>query len=317
MIMKLDIISYDDLCDPTNETAYKNVESALLQKGIVGISHVPEFESKTRAYINAARNFSALDETIKQQYVPDRDAGDTEGYEIGAEWFKNQDGEWQIDDKKASFYAFVPDQAKNKWPCEVDLKTPYLELGELIFKIGKLLLDVMELNNTIGLQHDLLAGYGRMLHYHKENDATNGNPDWCGAHFDHGVFTGLVPAYYFRDGVEVDEPEEAGLYIKPNDADDFEKINASDKSILLFQAGEFGQLISHDRIRATKHLVKKAKGGIERFTFALFYSADDDFSIQSHSVLNKDARYAQHQSQNGSIRYDVWQDASFARYRAK
>lgn len=315
--MKLDIVSYRDLLDSNNKIAHKNLEFALLHKGIVGISDVPEFEKKTRAYINAARKFSVLEDVIKQQYAPDRDAGDTEGYELGAEWFKNQEGEWQIDDKKASFYAFVPDRVCNKWPREVDLRTPYVELGELIFNTGKLLLNVMGLNEFVGLKHDSLIGYGRLLHYHKESDATNANPDWCGAHFDHGVFTGLVPAYYFREGSEVDEPEEAGLYISHGDSEVFEKINAVDKSVLLFQVGEFGQLVSNDKIMATKHIVKKAKGGIERFTFALFYSAAADVVIKSNSKLIRDARYAQNQTPIGEINYGNWDRASFERYRAK
>lgn len=314
--MELDIISYNDLLSGQG-AAKKNLEMALLGKGIVGIRDVPEFEKITRAYINAARKFSSLENSIKQQYMPDRDAGDTEGYELGAEWFKNQKGEWQIDDKKASFYAYVPDHVKNVWPREVDLKTAYLALGDLIFKTGKKLLDVMSLDESAGLPHESLMGYGRMLHYHKDSDVTNSNPDWCGEHLDHSVFTGLVPAYYFRDGKEVEEPDEAGLYVKPNDGGYFEKVSVPDKSILLFQVGEFGQLISNDRIKATRHCVKKAKGGIERFAYALFYSAADNVTIKSHSILARDARYIQHQSTDGSITYESWAAASFERYRAQ
>lgn len=314
--MELDIVSYNKISDPTNKGAIDKLQAALFTKGIVGIQHVPEFENTTRLFVNAAREFSALPDEIKQRYAPDRDAGDTEGYELGAEWFKNQDGVWQIDDRKASFYAFVPDRSCNKWPKEVDLRTPYLRLGELIFKTGKLLLTAMGLNDSIGLNDNLIIGYGRMLHYHKENDSTNANPDWCGGHLDHGILTGLVPAYYFRDGIEVEEPEEAGLYIVPTDGDEFKKIHASDKSILLFQAGEAGQLISNDQIKATKHIVKKAKGGIERFTFALFYNADKEFLINSTSILTKDARYLQNMSKDGSISYEKWEKASYERYRA-
>lgn len=317
MIMILDIISYSDLLEPTNTLALLKLESALLHKGIVGIRGVPQFKNKVQAFINAARNFSILNENIKQQYIPNRDEGKTEGYELGAEWFQTQDGRWVIDDKKASFYAFVPDHPRNIWPLEVDLKSPYLALGQLIFKTGKLVLDAMGLNETMGLKHDHLIGYGRMLHYHKENDATNANPNWCGAHFDHGVFTGLVPAYYFQNGKEIDEPQEAGLFIKPHDSHDFEKINVSDKSILLFQVGEFGQLIANDRIKATEHKVKKAHSGIERFAFALFYSADDNVTIHSTSQLTKDTRFMHNQFENGKINYGKWQEASFERYRAK
>jgi isopenicillin N synthase-like dioxygenase len=314
--MKLEIISYYDLFNPTNSIASNKLKTALFQTGIVGIHDVPQFQEKSRAYISAAQQFSSLDDKIKQQYVPDRDAGDTEGYELGAEWFKDQNGNWQVDDKKASFYAFVPDRSQNKWPREVDLKNPYLNLGELIFKTGKHLLNFIGMDNAIGIHHDSLIGYGRMLHYHKEKDTHNNNLNWCGAHFDHGIFTGLVPAYYFQDGKEVDEPDDTGLFILPTYGKDFEKVHVEDKSVLLFQVGEFGQLASHDQIRATKHLVRKAQGNIERFAFALFYIPDENAVIHSKSELIKDARYKDNMAADGSIKYGNWSAASYARYRA-
>lgn len=314
--MDLNIISYHDLLKSNNPKIIQDIEKALLQKGIIGVRDVPEFEIKSRQFIEAARQFSKLPNTVKQQYAPNRDAGETEGYELGAERFKDQNGVWQIDDKKASFYAHVPDDASNKWPHEIDLRSPYLDLGQLIFKTGKLLLNIMGLNDAIGLKHDLLKGNGRMLHYHKENATHESNPNWCGAHFDHGVFTGLIPAYYFQHEKEIDEPHEAGLFIVPSDGQDFEKIHAADKSILLFQVGEFGQLISNDKIKATKHIVKKAQEEIERFTFALFYSADGNTMIHSHSKLIEDVRYSENQSADGSISYEKWEEASYERYRA-
>ena len=90
-----------------------------------------------------------------------------------------------------------------------------------------------------------------------------------------------------------------------------------DKSILLFQVGEFGQLLSNDRIKATKHMVKKAPCGIERFTFALFYSAPGEMTIQSKSKLNQDTRYLKNQFSDGSISYRNWEKASLETYRAK
>ncbi len=313
--MQLEIISYRDLLDTTNRITHNKIKLALFTSGIVGIRDVPTFSEKTHRYVNAARQFSALNERVKQQYAPHRDDGETEGYELGAEQFKDQNGHWQPDDKKASFYAYVPDNDKNKWPREVDLKTPYLELGKLIFETGKRVLNFIGVNDTLGIQHDDLVGYGRMLHYQKESDTTNANPNWCGAHFDHGIFTGLAPAYYFRDGIDVAEPEESGLFIKPTNSNDFIKINSADKEILIFQVGEFGQLATHDTICATKHLVKKARSNIERFTFALFFSTHHQVMINSRSILTKDSRYAENKHADGSICYGKWQDASYARYR--
>lgn len=315
-ILRLDIISYNVL-NSNNLEIINNIETILLQKGIIGVKDVPDFEDKSRKYIDAARQFSMLDEIGKRQYAPNKDAGETQGYELGAEWFKNSNGQWKIDDKKSSFYAFVPDQPLNKWPTEVDLKTSYLELGELIFNVGKVLLNALGLNEKVGLCHNHMIGHGRMLHYHKENNSTNENKDWCGAHVDHGIFTGLIPAYYFKNGIEVDEPNEAGLYIVPTNANNFEKIDSSDKSILLFQVGEFGQLISNDRIKATKHKVRKAGDGIERYTYALFYCADANMAIQSKSLLSQDSRYIQNQTAEGSITYKQWEQSSYERYRAR
>src|SRR5258708_6440209 len=95
-ILVLDIISYSDLLEPSNTCALQELENALLHKGIVGIRGVPDFEAKTQKYIHAARHFSALSDELKQHYAPNRDAGKTEGYELGAEWFQTQEGRWQI-----------------------------------------------------------------------------------------------------------------------------------------------------------------------------------------------------------------------------
>jgi isopenicillin N synthase-like dioxygenase len=314
--MELEVISYADLLDSDNAAISDKIKSALYMTGIVGVRDVPTFREKSDAYIKAAREFSALDMNIKTKYTPDRDAGLTEGYELGAEQFQDQNGKWQTDDKKVSYYAFVPDHPRNKWPTEVDFKTPYLTLGDLMFKTGKQVLKLLGMNETIGLHHDEMVGYGRMLHYLKEGNTEDQNPNWCGAHFDHGVFTALMPSYYFTDGLEVEEPGDSGLYIMPSNGTKFEKINATDKNIMIFQVGEFVQLASNDQIRATKHLVKKAKGNIERFTFALFFSADDDAVIHSNSELTMDARYIDNKFFNGSISYGKWEAASYERYRA-
>lgn len=315
--LKTEIILYQDLLDKKLSAVNHQIEQALFKTGIIGIRDVPDFERICRAYIEAVRKFSAFDDSIKNRYAPDRDAGETEGYELGAEWFKNKDGKWLIDDKKASFYAFVPDDPKNKWPTEVDLKQPYLTLGELIFKVGKLLMDKIGLNESVGLNSNRLIGYGRMLHYQKESDETFANPNWCGAHLDHGLFTGLIPAYYFRNQTEISEPEEAGLYIVPSNSDHFEKVDASDKSILFFQVGEFSQLITNDKIKATRHKVLKAKGEIDRYTFALFFSAEPEMIIHSNSILVSDQRYQANQLHDGGIRYSDWEKSSYERYRAK
>ncbi len=315
--MELEIIAYDDLIQASDTGVSERIKKALFETGIIGVKGIPNYIKKSQAYIKAARDFAALEESIKQQYAPDRNTGDTEGYELGAEWFQDRHGNWQIDDKKASFYAYIPDLPQNKWPKETDLKTAYLDIGALIFETGKMLLDIIGINKKAGIDHEKLKGYGRMLHYHKDQETYQHNPDWCGAHLDHGVFTGLMPAYYFKDEIEIEEPHEAGLHIIPSHGKDFEKVYANDKSVLLFQVGEFAQLVSNDAIRATKHIVKKAKGNIDRFTLAVFYSADDHALIHSSSELAKDNRYTDNMTADGSVCYGQWEKASFARYRAK
>lgn len=313
--LELDVISYQDLVPNASQEAQNSLQQALFHQGIVGIADIPDFEKKSRQFIDAARAFEALPPAVKAQYAPNVAAGEMEGYELGAEQFQNNQGQWVIDDKKASFYAHIPDNRKNKWPCELDLQTPYLALAELIFSVGKQVMAAIGLDHQTGLDHTKLAALARLLHYHKEDQQTNDNPDWCGAHFDHGVFTGLLPAYYFKDGIEIEEPSEAGLYIVPTHSGSFEKIPSSRKDILLFQVGEFGQLATQDRIQATRHKVCKTSDGVERYTLALFYSLSDEVTICSDSSLSHDMRYQHYQAPDGSISYGAWHQASIDRYR--
>lgn len=315
--MKVEVIDYNDIKLGLSDDLQAFVSKVLHDTGIIGIKNIPEYAQLSKQFIVAARQFSALDETIKRQYAPERDKGLTEGYELGAEKFIDSDGQWQIDDKKASFYAYVHDNPRNKWPDEIDLRTPYLQLAQLMFASGKILLNAIGLNESMGISHDELVGYGRMLHYHKESDSHNVNPNWCGAHLDHGLFTALMPAYYFQDGVGIAEPDGAGLYIRPSNGRDFVKVDADDTSILYFQVGEFAQLASDDRIKATKHLVKKAKGNVERFTLAVFFDAASDTLIRSNSEIALDMRYANNANSDGEITYLAWSDATYAYYHAK
>ena len=47
------------------------------------------------------------------------------GYGEGKEKFQRPNGTWVVDDLKTSYYAYIPDSAKNKWPSEINLKEPY------------------------------------------------------------------------------------------------------------------------------------------------------------------------------------------------
>lgn len=315
--MKLNVISYDDLLADNNSDLVHTIHYALHESGIIGVKNIPQFIEKSKHFLDASRQFSYMDGTVKRQYAPDRDIGHTEGYELGAEHFKDEHGKWLVDDKKASYYAYVADNPRNKWPTELDLRTPYLNLAQLMFDTGKRLLDVIGINESMAINHDQLVGYGRMLHYHKESDSHTLNAYWCGAHLDHGLFTALMPAYYYKDGVDVEEPDDAGLYIKPTNGNEYEKVDANDKSVLYFQVGEFAQLASSDKICATKHLVKKAQDNIDRFTLAVFFDAADDTLIQSTSKIAQDNRYVESINAHDKVSYLAWSDASYARYHAK
>jgi len=163
------------------------------------------------------------------------------------------------------------------------------------------------LNSTTLADHSM----GRMLHYSKSSDSETNNPYWCGDHYDHGLFTGLLPAYYFRGLNEVEEPAESGIFVRPHASSTFKKVVA-DKSVLLFQVGEFAQLCTNDAIHATEHRVVKAGGDIERFTLALFFSPPLDAAITSTSTLATDLRYGE----NTQCSFWQWHTASLNRYRA-
>ncbi len=293
-ILPLEVISYEDFI-AKEAGALAIMETALYEKGIVGIKGIPGYREKVERFIECVRQFSALPEEIKEQYAPDRARGDLFlGYEKGKEKFRRPDGRWFIDDLKVSYYGFVPDVAMNKWPVEMDLKTPFLELGTVMGEMGKAMMQQLGLiGEKTGLFLNETPALGRMLHYVKCGEATNDNPFWCGAHFDHSLFTVLIPAFYYDGDVEVQEPEEAGLFVKTDSDGVFRKIAAADHDVLLFQVGEFGQLVANDAIRATEHRVHKALGSIERYAMAVFCLAPMEAVIHSTSELAKDVRYGE------------------------
>lgn len=310
--LSLDVISYQSFI--TDEPgAFAILERALHEKGIVGIRGVPGYREKVDRYIDAVRKFSALPEHVKQSYTPNREAGEFLGYEKGREQFKRPDGSWVPDDLKVSFYALVPNYPENRWPVEVDLREPFQELGALMSNVGTAVMEKIGLiGPATGIYLDEVPRTGRMLYYRKSSDSMQDTPYWCGAHYDHGMFTALIPAFYYMNGKAVKEPEEAGLYVKTTSDGQFKKVVSDDPDVLLFQVGEFGQLATDDAIRATEHRVQKASGTIERYTMALFFSAPDDAVIRSYSELTRDARYGGMKGDPCSFR--AWHEASLNRY---
>ncbi len=166
------------------------------------------------------------------------------------------------------------------------------------------------LGRTTGIQLEEDSRLGRMLYYRKNDN--NDNPYWCGAHFDHGLFTVILPAVYFVNGEQIPEPAEAGLFVRTSKEEPFKKVPSDDLDVMMFQVGEFGQLATDDSIRATEHRVHKAVGAIERYTLAVFYGAPMDTPIYSKSILTADARYGAKSGEPCTYRH--WHEASFQRY---
>lgn len=315
-VLALDIIPYEQFAE-NNPDAIQVLRKALFEKGIVGIKGIPGYKEKVERYIAAAQAFSALTEEEKEAYAPNREAGDLFlGYEKGKEQFKRPDGRWVIDDLKVSYYAFVPEDPHNKWPKEVDLQTPFQELGLLMSETAEgVMKKIGLLTSATELSLDGIPRVGRMLYYRKSGDTAQDNPLWCGSHFDHGIFTALLPAFYFVDGQPTPEPIEAGLFVKTTREGLFKKVVANDPDVMLFQVGEFGQLITNDAIRATEHKVHKASGNIERYTLALFFDAPMQYTVHSHSELTSDSRYGSGPGQ--PCTYQHWTEESFKRYIVK
>lgn len=315
-ILSLDIIPYEAFIQ-NDPDAMRVLDKALHETGIVGIRGIPGYKEKVLKFIETARAFSALPEEIKEFYAPNHDLGETFlGYEKGKEKFMRPDGRWVVDDLKVSYYGFVPDNADNKWPVEIDLKTPFQDLGILMSEMGEAVMKKIGLlGSSTGIVIDGVPRVGRMLYYRKSVDSIADNPLWCGAHFDHGMFTTILPAYYFMDGELVPEPMESGLFVKAGSEGVFKKVVADDPEVMMFQVGEFGQLASNDAVRATEHRVQKANSSIERYTMALFFDAPMETVIHSYSELTQDSRYGG--TAGAPCSYFQWSQNSFNRYIVK
>ena len=250
--LPLDVISYESFIHKDPE-ALQILDRALHENGIVGIRGVPGYQAKVLKFIEAARALAALPEEVKEAYAPNHDLGETFlGYEKGKEKFKRPDGRWVVDDLKVSYYGFVPDCLANKWPREMDLSTPFQELGALMSEMGEAVMKAIGLVGAqTGICLDGIPRVGRLLYYRKCTDSVADNPFWCGAHFDHGLFTAILPAFYYQNGEQVAEPMEAGLFVKTSKQEVFRKVIANDPEVMMFQVGEFGQLVTNDAIRAT------------------------------------------------------------------
>lgn len=309
----LQTLDYTKLVQQKDKQTHQALIKALHTNGIVALSNIPGYVERKAKFLRTFREFSSLEHSIKLKYQPDRTKEDYLGFELGAEKFKDRSGQWVNEDKKASYYAWTNDDPGNRWPEEIDLRTPYQDLGRMVTQIIKEVLDLLGINKSLGIDLEKANGFARALHYQKEGQKTNFNPLWCGEHFDHSTMTALIPSVCYLGDEQVPAPQESGLFVKPYADQKFSKVKAA-QDCLLLQVGEFGQIITDDKIRATNHLVKKSLGGIERYTFAVFLQVDMNTKVKTNSVLKEDSRAKDHLDDEGYLTFKDWNKASFDRY---
>jgi isopenicillin N synthase-like dioxygenase len=311
-VLSLTVISYEDFAQ-SEPAAISALKKALYETGIVAVKGIPGYSEKAVQFIEANRAFSELPQEITENCAPDRSHEATfKGYERGKEKFQRPDGTWVIDDLKNSYYADIPDNASNIWPKVMDLQTPYQALGALMSEMCTSVMEKIGLiGGNTGISSKGFYQLGRMLHYKGANSIAD-NPLWCGAHLDHGLLTALIPATYFMDGMRVPEPPEAGLFVKSNSDGVYRKVMAEDPELMMFQVGEFAQLLSNDAIRATEHQVRKAAGYLDRYAMAVFIDAAMDTVIHSTSILTKDIRYGG--NAGAPCSYQHWHEETFKRF---
>lgn len=288
------------------------LQNALYKKGIVGIRGIPSYAEKVQSFVETYQAFLALPSEAKKAVTSNHEVDQNFlEYEEGKEQFLDPDGKWLIDDLKTSYYAFIPENPQNKWPLDLDLRSAYQGLGEIMVDTAQRVMETIHLTGpSTGIFTEDIPKVGRMLYYQKKGDTHRDNPFWYGAHLDHDMFTALTPATYFVGENRIEEPDEAGLFLKVGDK--YKKILA-DPEILMFQVGEFGQLVTNDAIRATKHRVHKAHDKeVERFAIAVFLNPSMDTIIHSFSELTNDDRYS---GQAGDpCSYQYWNDETFKRF---
>ncbi len=175
-------------------------------------------------------------------------------------------------------------------------------LARLIMQVGQEILPIIDyMESTCALSRGL--DYSAI-----PEGEDDGNPNYCGEHRDHGIFTGLCPATYFQDGEKVSKPQGAGLMIEGK------YVNVPD-DVMIFQIGEVLELLTNGKIRATDHLVRKPmdKGTrVERITMAVFFDPIDHsktISCDNQAVLSK---YLD-RFKNG-MTYGEWHQASLEKY---
>jgi len=274
--------------------AHEIIES-FEQKGFIVVGEIPGFKEAYRRYITAAEAFAALSQEEKARCSPDDCFG--RGWSNGIEVFNGK-----RDSYKGSYYAWCPDNPRNPniWPTSSlpTFEKDYMVVAEIVSRAGKEILSLLGQN----FQINCLA---RMLYYTSvPNGEDDGNPNWCGKHRDHGLFTGLCPEVFFKNGQKAQKPEGSGLHILGLEI-------SPPEDVLLFQIGECLELLSNGKTTATEHWVVKCHQGYERCTMAVFFNGPDEMEVycSNPKVIEKYGdRFIPGMS------YKQWGDRSFAKY---
>jgi len=266
------------------------VVKAFHDKGIIAVQGVPGFVDAHENFIESARKFMGLTQETQAKYTPADAYG--RGWSYGIETFNEV-----TDAFKGSYYATYPEshaKSPNIWPYEdvPDFKENYLNLVKIIFNMGK------EIQPLIDISINDISSVSRMLYYGPIRDPNA--VEWCGEHRDHGLLTGLCPGICYLDGKPVPKPAGTGLFIR---GEEF----SAPKDALLFQVAEVAELITNGAITATEHEVRKAVGGYERYSFALFMAPHPDYMIESTLTKYND-RFSP------GMRYGEWNQRSFEKY---
>jgi isopenicillin N synthase-like dioxygenase len=274
---------------PKLEQYIEQIRHQLFEHGYVIISQIEDFHEIYEKFIQQVKKFSEL--SIEEQNKSTPINSYELGWDRGIEIFNGF-----IDIYKGSYYSKFPDSLDNIWIESIpEYKIAWLKLSTCISNVGNALLGVLR------WEIPEIQMVTRMLDYKCISDKDNDpNPYWCGEHRDHGLFTGLCPAVYFRESEKIPEPEDAGLHIKGK------KINIP-ANCLAFQVGEVFQLISNDKVTATLHRVHKAKN-CQRLAYAMFFSPNDNYIIKSTSESFSD-RYTE------GITFKEWSTNSFNKYK--
>lgn len=284
--MKNAIVEFNQLGPNADPKIKEQLIQDLHDRGYVLVRNVPEHLQLYNRFLAEGRKFLNSDAEKKACSPAHRYS---HGWSFGEEAFHGVP-----DSFKGSYYGDWPETPQNVWPIDhPEFREAYLDLTRLIVDTGCLILKTIDLYIPI-------ASKSRFLQYGCVNkDIDDGNPNWCGSHLDHGYFTGLCASRYFKDGVRVEEPEGAGLYVRG------QKVVIPD-DCLAFQVGEALQLVSNGQVVATEHHVAKANGH-ERLTFVSFMNLPDDYVISSADMSFPD-RY------KPGMSYGEWATASFAKY---